>query len=866
MVEKPFGHDLESARALAAEMHRYLDESQLYRIDHFLGKMGIGGDPVPALRQRDARAGLEPQPRRVGPDHDGRELRRRGPRPLLRPGRRAARRRRQPPHAGRRRRGDGGPGRAATPTTLKDALHALFQRDAGGRPGALRPRPVRRLPRHRRRRAPTRRPRPTPRCAWRSTTGAGRACRSSSAPASACRSPRPSCASCSSARRGWASTSRAPRRPSRSSSSSSSTRRPASGCCSRPSAARPREPEQISLDMEFAEEGGEGPTPYEVLLHAAMHGDSTRFTRQDGVEEAWRVMQPLLDAPPPVHPYAKGSVGARPRPTGCIAGHGRWHEPWMRRHERLRRHRHRQRRGRRHARAPPRALGQAHPAARARRLAAARAAELAGRTTSSSTTATSRRTRGTTSDGKPFQPQVHYCVGGATKLYGAALYRLREEDFGELRHHDGISPAWPIAYDEMEPYYTRAEQLYQVHGARGEDPTEPPAERAVPVPGRVSHEPRIQQLSDDLAAAGLHPFHAPCGVMLDEDDMPHSRCVRCATCDGFPCLVHAKSDAEVLGVRPALEHANVTLLTDAEAVRLETDAAGTHRHRRGRRARRRARDLHAPTSSSSPAARPTAPSCCSRRRATRTRTAWPTAPTRSGATTCSTTARRCWRCRKEPNPTVFQKTLGRQRLLLRRRRLRVPAGQHPDGRQVVRRRCTAARSRCRRGSRRSGRSTRSPATPSTSGSRPRTCRGRRTASRCARDGSDRSSATRATNDGAQAAAATTQLKSMLGHLGMHHDHLLPRHAYLKNEIPVAGVRPPGGHVPLRHRSGDVRARHRLPRARGRQPLRRRHELLPEHRRGEPGADGDGQRAARRRPPARAPGRAGSTRAEPAHVA
>jgi choline dehydrogenase-like flavoprotein len=74
---------------------------------------------------------------------------------------------------------------------------------------------------------------------------------------------------------------------------------------------------------------------------------------------------------------------------------------------------------------------------------------------------------------RAFQPQVHYFVGGATKLYGAALYRLRAEDFGELRHRDGISPAWPIGYDEMEPYYTLAEQMYQVHGARGEDPTEP---------------------------------------------------------------------------------------------------------------------------------------------------------------------------------------------------------------------------------------------------------------------------------------------------------------------------------------------------------------------------------------------------------
>jgi choline dehydrogenase-like flavoprotein len=175
--------------------------------------------------------------------------------------------------------------------------------------------------------------------------------------------------------------------------------------------------------------------------------------------------------------------------------------------------------------------------------------------------------------GAPFQPQVHYFVGGATKLYGAALYRLRKEDFGELHHHDGLSPAWPIPYDELEPYYTQAEQLYQVHGARGEDPTEPPASAPYPHPP-VSHEPRIQQLADALAKAGHHPFHAPCGIMLDEQNMPYSACVRCANCDGFPCVVHAKSDAEVIGVRPALEHANVTLLTNTKVVKLETDETG----------------------------------------------------------------------------------------------------------------------------------------------------------------------------------------------------------------------------------------------------------------------------------------------------
>ena len=175
--------------------------------------------------------------------------------------------------------------------------------------------------------------------------------------------------------------------------------------------------------------------------------------------------------------------------------------------------------------------------------------------------------------GKAFQPQVHYFVGGATKLYGAALYRLRERDFGELQHHDGISPAWPISYADMEPFYTQAELLYQVRGARGEDPTEPPASADYPFPA-LPHEPRIQQLADDLAAAGRHPFHAPCGVLRDEADPVSSVCVRCPSCDGFPCPLHAKSDAEVLGVRPALEHPNVTLLTGAHVVKLNTDPSG----------------------------------------------------------------------------------------------------------------------------------------------------------------------------------------------------------------------------------------------------------------------------------------------------
>ena len=176
--------------------------------------------------------------------------------------------------------------------------------------------------------------------------------------------------------------------------------------------------------------------------------------------------------------------------------------------------------------------------------------------------------------GKAFQPQIHYFVGGATKFYGAALYRLRREDFGELREYDGISPAWPISYDDMEPFYTKAEQMYQVHGMHGVDPTEPPASAPYPHPP-VSNEPRIQQLFSDLKAAGLHPFQAPCGIMLNEQNMAHSKCIRCQTCDGFPCLVQAKADAEMLGVRPALQLPNVTLLRNSKVLKLNTNANGT---------------------------------------------------------------------------------------------------------------------------------------------------------------------------------------------------------------------------------------------------------------------------------------------------
>jgi choline dehydrogenase-like flavoprotein len=180
-------------------------------------------------------------------------------------------------------------------------------------------------------------------------------------------------------------------------------------------------------------------------------------------------------------------------------------------------------------------------------------------------------------DGHPFKPGIQYYVGGNTKVYGAALYRLRPQDFGELQHFGGVSPAWPLTYEDFEPYYTQAEQLFQVRGQHGEDPTEGPCSAEYPFPA-VKHEPRIQQLSDDLAKLGLHPFHAPCGALLDQDEhgeaIHGSRCIRCDRYDGFPCLVQGKSDAEVLCVLPALEHPNVRLLVNAEVTHLDTSPTG----------------------------------------------------------------------------------------------------------------------------------------------------------------------------------------------------------------------------------------------------------------------------------------------------
>jgi choline dehydrogenase-like flavoprotein len=178
-----------------------------------------------------------------------------------------------------------------------------------------------------------------------------------------------------------------------------------------------------------------------------------------------------------------------------------------------------------------------------------------------------------TKEGGEFRPGQAYLVGGNTKVFGAALLRLRKKDFEEIAYEDGISPAWPITYEELEPHYQEAERLYFVHGQRGEDPTEPPASKPFPYP-KLSQEPRMLEVYNQLRSLGIKAFHLPIGVQRFEDNIAGSPCIRCNTCDGFPCLVNAKGDAEQACLIHALRHPNVTLLTGAKVEHVETSENG----------------------------------------------------------------------------------------------------------------------------------------------------------------------------------------------------------------------------------------------------------------------------------------------------
>ena len=174
-------------------------------------------------------------------------------------------------------------------------------------------------------------------------------------------------------------------------------------------------------------------------------------------------------------------------------------------------------------------------------------------------------------DGTSYQPNMYYYVGGMTKLYAGTLFRFRQEDFQESRHQDGISPVWPVQYDEFEPHYTRAEQLYFVHGKEGEDPTEPARSGPFPYPAAplVSE---LEEFKKRMGQVGLHPFAVPQGLAL----FAGGRCLYCGYCDSHPCQVLAKGDPELCCIRPAVRKPEVTLLTKAKAVRLLTDPSGSN--------------------------------------------------------------------------------------------------------------------------------------------------------------------------------------------------------------------------------------------------------------------------------------------------
>ncbi len=174
---------------------------------------------------------------------------------------------------------------------------------------------------------------------------------------------------------------------------------------------------------------------------------------------------------------------------------------------------------------------------------------------------------------KPFKPFIHYNVGGNSKMYGAALFRFRESDFEQVQHYGGTSPEWPLKYDAYEPYYTTAERLYSAHGKRGVDPTEPWASSEYPLPP-LPYEPLIQELNENLVQLGLQPFPLPMGIKLPQDYTQTEAPVMLENFDGFPDPTDSKADSQVVALRPALKHKNVTLLTHAYVEKLITDASG----------------------------------------------------------------------------------------------------------------------------------------------------------------------------------------------------------------------------------------------------------------------------------------------------
>lgn len=162
-----------------------------------------------------------------------------------------------------------------------------------------------------------------------------------------------------------------------------------------------------------------------------------------------------------------------------------------------------------------------------------------------------------------FEPGNYYNVGGNSKLYGAVLIRYREEDFEDIEHHDGVSPAWPFRYGELAPWYDVAEQLYNVRGDADSDATEPRHDAPYPFPP-VPDEPAIRRVRERLRKAGVHPFSLPLGVDID-------RWLAAGETgwDGYPDQRCGKMDAETCGLAAALTHNNVELVSGARVTGLK---------------------------------------------------------------------------------------------------------------------------------------------------------------------------------------------------------------------------------------------------------------------------------------------------------
>ena len=448
-------------------------------------------------------------------------------------------------------------------------------------------------------------------------------------------------------------------------------------------------------------------------------------------------------------------------------------------------------------------------------------------------------------DGKELTPQVHYYVGGMTKLYGAALYRLRPQDFGELRHVDGISPAWPLGYDDFEPWYTRAEWLYQVHGNVGEDPTEGHHSRPYPWPG-LSHEPRIQQIADSLAGAGYQPFHAPCGILYDEADRARSTCIRCTWCDGYPCLVHAKADAETIAVRPVLDLPNVTLLVGAQVTKLLTDSGGRRVSEvvvtRNGAEERYEGDIVVVSAGAANTAKLLLMSADDDHP-----NGLANGSDQVGRNYVYHNSKAVVALGEESNETLYQKTLGINDFYLGTKDYDWPIGNI----QMV------------------GKSN----AEAMKGEEPHLTllAPHFSLAEVARHAVDFWLTTedlplpdnrvtvdqdghihlayRSSND-EEADRLYQELKTILNHSRPGPSPRAAQELLHGHGDRHRRRRPPGRHLPLRPRSGDVRPRRRLQGARARQPLRGRHELLPQHRRREPGAHRHGQRHPSRRAPRR----------------